>query len=67
MKTLDIMGNKISEKGLQNSDLILTVPSDKTGLLDIDKIEKCYKLGYETAVKNMDKIVELLKNDSEIF
>lgn len=61
MKTLDIMGNKISERGLQNSDLILTVPSDKTGLLDIEKIEKCYKLGYDTAIKNMEKILELVK------
>lgn len=61
MKTLDIMGNKISEKGLQSSDLIITVPSDKTGLLDIEKIDKCYKLGYETAIKNMEKIFELIK------
>ena len=61
MKTLDIMGNKISEKDLEKSDLILTVPSDRTGLLDIDKIDKCYKLGYDTAIKNMDKIFELLK------
>lgn len=62
MKTLDIMGNKISEKCLENSDLILTVPSDKTGLLDIEKIEKCYKLGYQTAVENMDKILKLIDN-----
>ena len=61
MKTLDIMGNKISEKCLQNSDLILTIPSDKTGLLDIEKIDTCYKLGYDTAIKNMDKIIELTK------
>ena len=61
MKTLDIMGNKISEKDLEKSDLILTVPSDRTGLLDIDKIDKSYKLGYDTAIKNMDKIFELLK------
>jgi len=61
MKTLDIMGNKISERGLQHSDLILTVPSDKAGLLDIEKIDKCYMLGYETAIKNIDKILEILK------
>lgn len=61
MKTLDIMGNKISEKCLQNSDLILTVPSDKTGLLDIEKIEQCYKLGYDTAIKNMDKIFKIVR------
>ena len=61
MKTLDIMGNKISEKCLEKSDLILTVPSDKTGLLDIEKIDKCYRLGYDTAINNMDKILELVK------
>lgn len=61
MKTLDIMGNKISEKCLHSSDLILTVPSDKTGLLDIEKIDDCYKLGYDTAMKNMDKILDILK------
>ena len=61
MKSIDIMGNKISEKDLQSSDLILTVPSDKAGLLDIEKIDKCYKLGYETAMNNMNKILEVLK------
>jgi len=61
MKTLDIMGNKISEKGLEKSDFILTIPSDKTGLLDIEKIDQCYKLGYDTAINNMDKILEVLK------
>lgn len=42
MKTLDIMGNKISENDLKEADYILTVPSDKTGLLDVQKIKKCY-------------------------
>lgn len=60
MKTLDIMGNKISEKCMEKSDFILTVPSDKTGLLDIEKTDKCYKLGYDTAIQNMPKILELL-------
>lgn len=62
MKTLDIMGNRISERGLKNSDLILTVPSDKTGLLDIEKIGKCYKLGYDTAINNIGKIFQLIEN-----
>ena len=33
MRTLDIMGNKISEKSLEISDFILTIKTDKTGLL----------------------------------
>lgn len=62
MKTLDIMGNKISEKAFEQSDYILTVPTDRTGLLDIEKLDKCYKFGYETVVKNLDKIKKLAEN-----
>ena len=58
MKTLDIMGNKISEKCMEKSDFVLTVPSDKAGLLDIEKIEKCYKLVYDAAIKNIPQILE---------
>ena len=56
MKTLDIMGNKISEKGLEQSDFILTVPTDRAGLFDIEKIDKCYKFGYDAVVQNLEKI-----------
>jgi len=62
MKTLDIMGNKISEKGLEQSDFILTVPTDRAGLFDIEKLDKCYKFGYDTVIKNLDKIKELLNS-----
>lgn len=37
MKTIDIMGSKISEESLEMSDYILNVYTDKTGLLDIRK------------------------------
>ena len=56
MKTLDIMGNKISEKSFEQSDLILTVPTDRAGLFDIEKLDKCYQFGYDTVIKNIDKI-----------
>jgi len=62
MKTIDIMGNKISEKGLEQSDLILTVPTDRAGLFDIEKLDKCYKFGYDTVIQNLDKIKEILLN-----
>lgn len=60
MKTIDIMGNKISEESLQESDIIITIPSDGTGLLEVDKAEFCYKSGYETIIKNIDKIKKCL-------
>lgn len=60
MKTIDIMGNKISEKGLEQSDFILTVPTDKAGLLDIEKLDKCYKFGYDAVIQNLPQIKKLL-------
>ena len=43
MRTIDIMGNKISEESLEMSDFILTIQTDKTGLLDTKKLDSCYK------------------------
>ena len=60
MKTIDIMGSKISEESLEMSDLVLNVYTDKVGLLDVEKLDSCYKYGYECVVKNIDKIKEML-------
>ena len=56
MRTIDIMGNKISEESLSSSDYILTVQTDKTGLLDIEKLDSCYKYGYNSVIQNLSKI-----------
>lgn len=60
MRTIDIMGNKISEESLKNSDFVLTVETDKTGLLDFEKLDSCYQYGYRSAIKNMSKIKSIL-------
>ena len=39
MRTIDIMGNKIGEKNLEKSDYVLTIKTDKTGLLDVKKLD----------------------------
>lgn len=59
MKTIDIMGNKIAENELKESDYILTVPTDSAGLLDIDKLDICYKYGYDTTIKNIENIMKM--------
>ena len=61
MKTIDIMGNKIAEKGLEESDYVLNVYTDKVGLLDINKLDKCFEYGYEAVIKNLDNIKQILK------
>lgn len=60
MRTIDIMGNKISEENLAQSDFVLTIQTDKTGLLDIEKLDSCYKYGYQAVIDNLDAIKKLL-------
>ncbi len=60
MKTIDIMGNKLCDEQLEMSDFILTIPSDGTGLLDVDNLDFCYKSGYTETMKQMEKIKNLL-------
>lgn len=61
MKTIDMMSNKISKINIEKSDLILTVDSDGTSLLDINNIDYCFNSGYETAMENMEQIKKLFK------
>jgi len=61
MKTIDIMGEKISEENLKQADYILNVYTDKTGLLDINKLDSCYKYGYNAVIENLNKIKEILE------
>lgn len=60
MKTIDIMGSKISEESLEMSDYVLNVYTDKTGLLDIGKLDSCYKYGYDCVMQNIDEIKKTL-------
>lgn len=60
MKTIDIMGNKLCDEQLEMSDFILTIPSDGTGLLDVDNLDFCYKSGYTETIKQIEKIKNLL-------
>ena len=60
MKTIDIMGDKISEENLKQANFVLNVYTDKTGLLDVEKMDSCYKYGYNTVVENLDRIKEII-------
>ena len=60
MRTIDIMGNKISRENLDQSDYVLTIKTDKTGLLDAEKLDSCYNYGYQAVIENLDEIKERL-------
>lgn len=61
MKTIDIMGSKISEESLEMSDLVLSVYTDKVGLLDVQKLDSCYQYGYNCVIENLEKIKKICK------
>ena len=63
MRAIDLMGNKISEENLKQSDYILTIGTDKTGLLDIQKLDSCYQYGYVATMKKINKIKEIINNN----
>ena len=46
---------------LHLSDYVLTVETDKTGLLDIEKLDKCYKYGYQATMNELDNIKKILE------
>ena len=63
MRTIDIMGNKISKESLEKSDLVITIKTDKTGLLDVEKLDSCYEYGYKAIIENLDKIKQVLNDN----
>lgn len=60
MKSIDMMGNKISENNLKLSDYIIEIYTDKVGLIDVDKIEECYECGYNSVIKKINDIKKFL-------
>ncbi len=62
MRSIDIMGNKVSEENIKNSDMVLTIKTDKTGLLEVEKLDDCYNYGYRQTINNLDKIKQLISN-----
>ena len=62
MRSIDIMGNKVSDENLSSSDMVLTIQTDKTGLLEVEKLDDCYKYGYRQTINNLDKIINLINN-----
>ena len=63
MKTLDIMGEKICEDSINESDFTLDVEVGKVGLLDINKIDECFEKGYQEAIKQIKSIKNIINSD----
>lgn len=57
---LDIIGAKVSEESILNTDVLVDVYTDKVGLLDFKKIKMCYEYGYKEGINQIAKIKEML-------
>lgn len=46
---------------------VLDVYTDKVGLLDVEKLDKCYEYGYSSVIENLEKIKRIMqkKNDTK--
>lgn len=56
------MTNEIANNNLKTSDYIISLNTGKAKLLGIDKLEACYKIGYEETLKQMEKIKEIIED-----
>ncbi len=63
MRTIDLMGSKIAEENVKQSDYVITICTDKTGLLDIEKLDSCYQYGYRTTMEQINKIKEIIEEE----
>lgn len=62
MRTIDIMGNKIIEDELKESDYVLNIHTDKMGLLEANKIDYCFECGYEITQNHIEEIKNCLQH-----
>lgn len=61
-RSLDILSYELSNYELAGTDYILKIKTKNINLLDIKYIDHLYKLGYETAKRNMKQIKKLIYN-----
>ena len=58
--SLEILCHELSNYELSNADYLLKIKTKNISLLDVQKIDELYNLGYETTKKNIDNIVKKL-------
>ena len=58
-RSINLLCRELSNYEMQGADYVLKIKSDKVGLLDMNKIDELYQLGYEQTKRNMDKILQM--------
>ena len=61
LRAVDIFSLEDVRNAQKIADLCIEIDAAGTGLLEIDDFDKLIKIGYDTIMKNKDKILELIK------
>lgn len=61
-RSIGLLSNELSNYEWDGTDYLLEIHTEKIGLLDMDKIEELYGIGYETAKKQIHNIKNLIEN-----
>lgn len=61
MRTIDIMGNKIIEEKIKQSDFVVNIHTEKMGLLENKNLDKCFDYGYEAVNNRIEEIKNALQ------
>ena len=61
-RSISLLSNELSNYEWEGTEYLLEIHTKKIGLLDMDKIDELYEIGYKTAKKQMYNIKQLIEN-----
>lgn len=61
-RSIGLLSNELSNYEWEGTEYLLEIHTKKIGLLDMDKIDELYEIGYKTAKKQMYNIKQLIEN-----
>ena len=60
-RSIGLLSNELSNYEWDGTDYLLEIHTEKIGLLDMDKIDELYEIGYETAKKQIKEIIKKIE------
>ena len=57
--SISLLCHELSNYEMEGADYVIKIKSDKIGLLDMEKIDELYELGYKEMKKHINKILQI--------
>lgn len=61
LRAVDIFSLKDVRKAQAEADLAIEIDAAGTSLLEVDDVDKVFKIGYDTIMNNKEKILKLIE------